>query len=230
MPFQFTRHAVERYIQFYLMDDQADERDVKAMLEIESAAAYRLPDKTVRGDIQWRIDSLGCDMVTRLEEGGVGVDVVVTILPPPELRGYTPQQAERITEYVKRLDMCKKVAAEERERLAREQAVATKKGATDQERAKANQNNARLTELRETLTIVHLEREIMTDVLRAMRTKFRADERMAMEMKRKSAMALRVLLKMATTAPAPLWDEMRRAVIEIGPHFLGDWFMSGGGE
>lgn len=224
MPFQFTRHAVERYMQFYLMDDQADERDVKVLLEAESVAAYKLPDKTYAGDIQWRIDALGCDLVTRCLEGGVGVDVVVTILPPPALRGYTPQQAERVSEYLKRIDQRKKEVALLRDRLAREQTHATKKGATVGERAKANLNNERLSELNELRACLNIDREIMLDVMRTVRQKLLIDERRKCEMKRKTAQALRAVLDLARAAePSDLRDAIYRAVYEVEPVYLSDF-------
>jgi hypothetical protein len=225
MPFQFTKHAVERYMQFFLMDDQADERDVRELLEREAAAAYKLPVETKRGDPQWRIDSLGCDMVTAHVDG---VDVVVTIYPPTTMRGYTPEQAERISEYLKRQDQRNKDAAVERARLARAQAEATKKGAVDKERAQANQNNLRLSELNELRACLNLEREIMIDVMRSMRQKFLAHERLALEMKRKTASALRAVVSLLTSAePSDLGDAISKVICAVDPNYMTDAFWRG---
>lgn len=92
MTLKFTHHAVERYIQFHMLDSvNPDPRDVRALLESHADQAIKSPVKTHRGDTQWRIEALGCELVSRHDEG---VDVVVTILPPLRFRGLTPEQAQ----------------------------------------------------------------------------------------------------------------------------------------
>lgn len=90
----FTRHAVERYRQFHLVPEASDE-SARIALEGNAAEAVRLPGRTIRGDEIWTIHALGIELVVKRDEPD-GDPVCVTVLPPPQFRGLTPMQAERV--------------------------------------------------------------------------------------------------------------------------------------
>src|SRR6185295_16664202 len=93
MTLQFTQNAVNRYIQFHMLDVvNPDPRDVRQLLESHAPDAIKIPEKQGGGQTLWRIEALGCVLISKHDEG---LDVVVTILPPPRFRGLTPLQAEQ---------------------------------------------------------------------------------------------------------------------------------------
>lgn len=114
----FTHHAVERYLQFHRLDDRTDPRDatqVRAMLEEAATRAVKLPEKTRRGHTMWQLQELGIEIVTKHDNG---VDVCVTILPPPRLRGLDPRTAELVEAKIRDLETRKSALEEERHSLS----------------------------------------------------------------------------------------------------------------
>lgn len=91
----FTRHAVDRYRQFHMFGPEASDEASRVTLDEHAAEAVRLPGRTIRDDEIWTIHALGVEMVVK-RDGPGGEPVCVTILPPPQFRGLTPIQAERV--------------------------------------------------------------------------------------------------------------------------------------
>ncbi len=161
----FTDHAVDRYIQFYTDLEEpgipltAEERraarsTVRALLDAESPNAVKLREKTVRGDTQWRIEALGCLLVTKPDNGE---HVCVTILPNHTREFFTQHELEIIEE---------RIAAFHVQEEALRKEVATAKGAVvtaEKSKFKADkdtvvaQAHVRATELAKRLEILQAE-------------------------------------------------------------------------
>lgn len=90
----FTRHAIERYRQFWMLDQPtATDEDARDILARFGPAAILTNAKTSLGDPIWHIEALGVQLVAKHEDGIV---TCVTVLPPRRFRGLTPLQAEAV--------------------------------------------------------------------------------------------------------------------------------------
>ena len=193
----FTKHAVERYIQFHMIGaiTPPDPRDVRALLESHAPQAYKILGKTHCGHPQWRIDALGCDLVAKHDDGE---NIVVTILPPERMRGLTPAEAERLAEHA---NMAKARAAT----LAAEQAALTETArALKTKPAKADKpaidaRNNRLAELKHERIVAEVERDVILHVLKKARQQL-ADEDGAAKLKMGLRIALRHLRSLGDAA------------------------------
>lgn len=227
----FTRHAVERYIQFHLLDrdeQTTDWRDVLQDLDAHAGEARRLEHLTRHGHAQWRIDALGCDIVTKHDEG---IDVVVTILPPQPFRGLTPEQAERVAASAEAARVREAQLATEQGTLKNKQAKATAKSAPPELRAQANKHNDRLAELKHERAVAALERDLLLTLLRttpqpkprppgppkAVRHIAHMDAEIA-----KIKAALRIALRYLRTQRAA---EVLAAIAEVDPGLASDRFI-----
>jgi hypothetical protein len=81
----FTTHAVNRYIKRHAR--HLEYADARRLLESSAAEAVRLREKTLKGDAQWEVASLGILLVTKPDGGDW---VVVTVLPAPTSRAPMP--------------------------------------------------------------------------------------------------------------------------------------------
>lgn len=158
---KFTKHAVDRYMQFHLLDDQTpDWRDVLALLEENAASALKLKEKTKGGQTQWLIESLGAQLITKHDDGE---DVVVTILPPVKFRGLTPLQAEAMANKTEELKF-------QEEMLRSEQAEIRVKHPID------GPKQTRLSELNAEISLICHEREVLVCALKTMRVQLKYDD------------------------------------------------------
>lgn len=113
---QFTDHAIDRFIQRHTesYDDPtqrlAHREEVRRYLEEHAPLAVRLKQKTFSGQFLWKIGDYR--VVTKRDNN---FDVAVTILPEvaPNPRGYSPDELERIQEYLERCRVQEKKLAEE---------------------------------------------------------------------------------------------------------------------
>jgi hypothetical protein len=216
---KFTRHAVDRYIEFHMRNDQmVDPRDVRADLEAAAERAVKLKEKTRTGQTKWALESMGCEAVTRHDDG---VDVVVTILPPPGLRGLTPDQAERV---VTKIEVEADIVARLTEEVAvtemaivELQAVPCSKGS--EPKAELHREKSRLQELKYEHGIATMEHQVLCSELKAMRQKLGRESN---ESKLKKA--LRAALRCVRDGEAK-WA--RDEVARIDPGLASDKFIDG---
>jgi hypothetical protein len=247
MTLQFTNHAIERYIQFHMLDvARPDLRDVRELLEKHADQAIKLKERTHSGQTQWRIEALGCELVSKHDEG---IDVVVTILPPLRFRGLTPAEAERLeTEEARwlaekaRLEAeQQRILEEDRVAVAQEAATPVPPGSTKAmlklaREAGRQEREARLDRLAELkvlkATALH-EREILSEVLRTMRHQMDRDENTS-RLKRALRAALRALRDASegVTSHADVADfgaAVLGRVKEVAPDLATDALIDGGG-
>lgn len=130
----FTRHAIERYRQFHMLDrPAATDEDARIALEAHAAESVKLPARTYRGDEVWTIHALGVELVVKRDTPD---PTCVTVLPPARFRGLTPllaeqaeelarKAAERVAEAERKIEEAKKATAA-RKALAAQAAEAKK--------------------------------------------------------------------------------------------------------
>jgi hypothetical protein len=217
----FTHHAVDRYVQFYMLDSTTppDERDVLALLQSHAPDAYKLTHRTKHGQTQWRIDALGCDLVSKHEHG---TNVVVTILPPQPLRGLTPDQAERVAESARAAAERAAALQAEQAQLVELQREASKPAAPKEERQQTGARDQRIKELKQERLIAEAERDIMLSLLRTARQQLAISGNAA-----KLKAALRIALQHLRKREA---DDVLAAVAAVEPGFVSDAFIYGGGS
>lgn len=229
MTLQFTQNAVNRYIQFHMLDVvDPDPRDVRELLERHAPEAIKIPEKTQGGQTLWRIEALGCQLVSK-HDGGF--DVVVTILPPYRFRGLTPLQVEKLA-----TDHAQQIAADERlkqeyARSRQEDRAAAVQEQEERDRVKtlpaemsklakqiARQNLAarldRQAELKLQMATAQFEREILTTFLRSARHQLNRDGEIA-TLTRALRAVLRQLRDRAQRSDGLSLDEVRYAFSQV---------------
>lgn len=224
----FTRHAVERYRQFWMLDQPtATDADALAVLEAHGGQAVKLPARTVRGDEVWTIHALGLELVIKRD---MPQPVCVTVLPPARFRGLTPLQAERVEMYqraatarVAEMEHEVEELTEALEVIAPQTAPATspatpKAKITPEQRWEADRLMKRLATAKNAAKIAVAERDTLASVLKTMRTQLCADRdllaygtatRIAVRALRlmRSAEAAEALADIAAVSPGLVSDE-----------------------
>lgn len=213
----FTRHAIERYRQFHMLDQPtATEEDARQILESFGPAAIHTGIKTHRGDPIWRIEALGVELVAKREDGIV---TCVTVLPPPRFRGLTPLQAEAVEASARQAT--ERAAKAERHHAEVQAAIVhAKAAARNPDVAQAHREHAeRLREAKNAATLATVERDILNSTLKTMRVQMTA-ERDADRCKTALRIAVRALLDAgATNALA--------AIAAIEPGLASEAFANG---
>lgn len=216
---RFAKHAYERYRQFHMLDrPTATDEDARDVLERFGPAAVLTKAKTHRGDPVWLIEELGVELVAKHENGVV---TCVTVLPPPEFRGLTPLQAERVADAAddvrRRADEALRAAAalqlaarENRKATAIVRSMPTAKLQTQISDAKAEANR------------VCAERDILVVALKVMRHQLNREEN---DVKMKS------VIRTAVRRMLAVGDEDGLAEIAaLEPAFVSDRFLERGEE
>lgn len=221
----FTRHAVERYRQFWMLDDPlATDAGALAVLEAHGGEAVKLPVKTARGDEVWTIHALGLELVVKRD---MPQPVCVTVLPPARFRGLTPLQAERI-EMEQRAALAvatqlEHEAAEVAEALAAMVApppVAAKTAKmTPEQRWEAHRLTEQLASAKIAAKIARADCDTLSSVLKTMRTQLVEDSN---QVAYKSAIRIAViaLARMQSTEAV----EALEAIAEISPGLVSEEF------
>lgn len=173
-PIVFTRHAIERYLQFHMLDQpQATEEDARRLLEAHAHEAVRLSVRTHKGQEQWQIQALGCEIVTKPEGD---YHVCLTILPPMRFRGLTPDQAERMVDSIR--EAAERTARLEREREDLQQQE--RQAAADvKDRENRNAIILRMQETNSLRMISRVEHDLYASVLKSMRAQLAHDSGVA---------------------------------------------------
>lgn len=236
MTLQFTQNAVNRYIQFHMLDVvNPDPRDVRALLESHAHDAIKIPENR-GGQTRWRIEALGCELISKHDEG---LDVVVTILPPPRFRGLTPLQAEQFeAERLRTLAETVRLNAEHQRILEEERqaeashATANQEAGTQAKEVARQERKARLdrlAELKVMTATAMCEREIFGAVLRTARHQLNRGEEIA-TLTRALRTSLRHLREGAQRRDGLTLDEVRHAfsqVEAVDPRLVTNAFIDG---
>ncbi len=160
----FTRHAVERYREFHMLGrPTATDEDARVALEYAADSAIK-SGRTHRGDPIWQIQALGIEVVAK-HEGGV--DICVTVLPPPRFRGLTPLQAEAVADSLARAEIA--VAQVKAEVAATPPAKAKPKATTMVARREQQEALAKAADLKKRYQGVLAERDVLCATLKTMR-------------------------------------------------------------
>lgn len=209
-----TRHAIERYRQFWMLDrPEATDDDARQILEQHIDSAVKVDGKTHRGDHIYSIQALGIEVVTKRDEP----DICVTVLPPPEFRGLTPLQAEAVhvslQERIARVEEIARLRAE----AEREAKTAIAAAQSKKERTIAQQKRAeKISSLRHQANIAMAERDILSHTLKTMRMKLAEQtSRQALRI------ALRLIRQMRTIEAVEVMEQVKG----INPHLTSDEFL-----
>ena len=213
----FTRHAYERYRQFHMLDQPtATDEDARQILQRFGPTAIYTGRKTHLGDPIWCIEALGVELVAKNENGTV---TCVTVLPPQRLRGLTPLQAEAV-EVSMRAAEARFAAVDRERRELRAQAPAI--GEKPADPASETRRCRRLTDLNPLAKIRQAERDVLSAVLKTMRTQLSADSSLA-----NAKAALKIALRhLRVIGAVDVIDVIR----EIDPGLTSDKFIDGAGS
>lgn len=227
----FTKHAVERYLQFHMMDRPgATEDEARDLLESHAAEAIRCGE-THRGDPLWRIESLGVELVCKHED-----EVwCVTVLPPPRFRGLTPLQAEAVEASLREAKA--RVVEVEAEQVALDKQPPSRPEPLDlpvdpaayrsiikaREQAAKRETEAREAQrraLKKRHMAVTAERDILAHTLKTMRHQLNGE---GQDVKLRAALrvALRCLRSQRTIEASEALDEIRK----LDPGLVSDEFV-----
>jgi hypothetical protein len=177
----FTRHAVQRYRQFHMLDQPtATDDDAYDVLMRHGPAAVLSRTRTHRGDPVWMLEALGAELVCKHENGTV---TCVTVLPPPRFRGLTPLQAERVAdshrEARERAEAAQRVVAETSAAMARAivaRRVAAAPAAIAVRKTELAMLQADLSAAKRAATFAVAERDSLGAALKTMRHQLTSDE------------------------------------------------------
>lgn len=206
---RFTAHAVERFRQFHMLDRPGATNDgARELLEGAVGSAVNLRRRTHRGDPVWALEALGIELVVKHEDGE---DIAITVLPPPRFRGLTPLQAEAVA------DSLAMSAAKITEVEAELAIVAASPPAAVAARREAGDRAQRLSDLKKLHHSAIVEREILSSVLRTMRTQLSADRNLE---KTKAALkiAVRCLLSIRDPRSAGALSEIAEIDAGLASH------------
>lgn len=207
----FTRHAVERYMQFHMLDrPTATDLEARAILEQHAGSATKVPHRTHRGDPIWNIEALGIEVIAKRDGDD---DVVVTVLPPPQFRGLSPLQAEAVAARAAVVEA--EIRSIEHEQRSPEAAPppksAGKKTPVDEKRM------AHIRSLKERNVAAAYEHALLMSTLKTIRTQLSADRNLA-----NTKQALRIALRHLRAAGA---TDALAAIGEVHAGFLLDDFI-----
>lgn len=214
----FTRHAVERYMQFHMLDRPlATEVEARAILEQHAGSATKVPHRTHRGDLIWNIEALGIEVIAKRDGDD---DVVVTVLPPPQFRGLSPLQAEAVAARAAVVEA--EIRAIEIEQRSPEAAPPPKyAGKTSPADREANEKRmAHIRALRERNVAAAYEHALLMSTFKTIRTQLSAERNLA-----NLKQALRVALRHLRAAGQA---DALAAIGEVHAGFLLDDFIDGG--
>lgn len=229
---QFTTHAVERYRQFWMLDNPtATDSEAREILERHAAEAIRLPSRTRRGDEVWAIHALGIEIVVKRDTAD---PTCVTVLPPPTFRGLSPLQAERLADAAKaaeaRAEALKveiEVAEAAKEKVKAVKATKATVKASPAEAAGRNashnkeiqEHKTRIENLRAAYAASLADRDVFCSIMKTMRTEIALDEN-----QRRLKRALRAALRAARAHPEAYANIIAR-VGEVSPMLAEDRFI-----
>lgn len=236
----FTRHSVERYRQFHMLDrPAATDEDARTLLVSCSADAVRLPDRNYRNDEVWTIHALGIEIVVK-RDADFAEPVCVTVLPPARFRGLTPLQAEIVADAARaaseraaeaeqrHAEMQVTVAQAAAESKAAKRAAATARSATVAAEATARKADAadaqrdlaaKIREAKNAAMLAQIERDVLLSTLKTMRMQLACESRTD---KHRAALmiAVRALRDVGAT-------EALDAISAIDPGLASDAFARG---
>lgn len=219
----FTRHAVERYRQFWMLDQPtATDAEAREILERFGPAAIHTGAKTHLGDPIWRIEALGIEIVGKNESGVV---TCVTVLPPPVFRGLTPLQAEAVEASMRSAGERVVVAKLERDELRSRAPIA---GTKPTEPAAEKRRNQRLEDLNPIAKLAQAEQLTLAAVLKTMRTQLAAEVSIS---RLRNALKIAVRTLCAINGDREGWQgaEAEKALAEISsidPGLVSDEFVA----
>jgi hypothetical protein len=233
----FTDHAVDRYIQFYTDLEEpgaplsAEERKearakVRELLDVESSNAVKLKEKSVRGDTMWRIEGLGCVLVTKPDRNanGQGEHVCVTILPKLNPHGMTDREMEIVQAKVEEIHLREEALRREladAKTDAHRIATAPKNTLPSPERKEQILKGRReeIDVLTKQVQLLEWEKKILTDLLKTVRTKITQDRNL-FDTKEALRLAIRCLQEQSTPEAKAALERIER----IQPGFVTPQF------
>lgn len=213
----FTRHAIERYRQFHMLDrPTATDEDARNLLERFGPVAVHTGAKTHLGDPVWLIEGLGIEVVCKKENGIV---TCVTVLPPPRFRGLTPLQAEIVEASLHSVKERSQALELRRTEL---RAQAPKPGIVPADLAAEQRRTRTLEDLNPLARIAQAEQLTLAAVLKTMRVQLTAEDNAS---RRKAALKLAVQYLRAARDPGA--HEVLAAIAEIDPGLVSAAFIDG---
>lgn len=213
----FTRHAIERYRQFHMLDQPtATDEDARNLLERFGPAAVHTGAKTHLGDPVWLIEGLGIEVVCKNENGIV---TCVTVLPPRKFRGLTPLQAEAVWAS---LNSTKERSHAMELRRAELRAQAPKPGISPADVAAEQRRTRTLGDLNPLARLAQAEQQTLAAVLKTMRVQLTAEDNHS-----NHRAALKLAVRYLRAARDPGAHEVLTEIAEIDPGLVSAAFIDG---